>query len=223
MWERVVAAQTFLAHNEKDGSELLEQVVTGDELWIHRLTPKMKASSSLWKTKNEPLLRKFKMECSAGKVMMAFWGCRGLIYVELGTDASRTRMAIMKAIYFNTSLCTHNAIKERRHGLLLRTVFVLHNNARSHRTKLIKNLITDFKWEKFTNPYSLDLAPSDYHLSPWLKKELGRECFSKWEKLIQRVNSILKNLGEKFYRMGIEELATRYQKCLDRNGDYVEK
>ncbi len=29
--------------------------------------------------------------------------------------------------------------------------------------------------------------------------------------------------GGEFYHIGIEKLVTRYQKCLNRNGDYVEK
>ncbi len=73
IWEQVVAMQTFLAHYEKGGTKLLEWAVTGDESWIHYWTSKMKACSSVWKTKNKPSLRKF-MDCFAGKVMlMAFW------------------------------------------------------------------------------------------------------------------------------------------------------
>ncbi len=77
MRERVVAAQTFLTRYEKDRIKLLERVVTGDKCWIHYWSTKMKASSSVWKTKDELLPRKFKNEHSAWKVMlMAFWGCR---------------------------------------------------------------------------------------------------------------------------------------------------
>ncbi len=32
----------------------------------------------------------------------------------------------------------------------------------------------------------------------------------------------LHNMGEDFYRKGMEKLVTGYDKCLDRHGDYVE-
>ncbi len=57
--------------------------------------------------------------------------------------------------------------------LLLRTVFFLRDYAGPHRAKLIKNLIINLKWEFTHPPYSPDLALSDYHLFPRLKKELG--------------------------------------------------
>ncbi len=109
-------------------------------------TLEKKACSLVWKTKDEPSPRKFKMEYSAGNVMlMVFWDYWGLIYTEFGTDASKTRMAIMTETYSDTLLRMGNAIKEQRHCLFSWTAFLFHGNAGLHRAKLIKNLIADLK------------------------------------------------------------------------------
>ncbi len=80
----------FLTRYKKYGNELLVRVITGDEVWIHYWTPETKTSSSVWKMKDEPLPRKFKMEHSAGKVVSTvFWDCWGWIYAKFGTDALR--------------------------------------------------------------------------------------------------------------------------------------
>ncbi len=93
--------------------------------WIKWKQPETKGSS-VWKMKDEPLLRKFKMECSVRKVMLtAFWECCCLIYAEFDTDASKTRMTITKEMYFDTLMHMRNAIQEWRHGLLLWTMFLL--------------------------------------------------------------------------------------------------
>ncbi len=81
----------------------------------------------------------------------------------------------------------------------------------------------DFCWEPFEQlPYSSDLAQSDYHLFPQLKKELGWQHFQTQE-LIFAVTNICTTLGENFYCEGIEKFVTWYNRCLDRHGDYVEK
>ncbi len=69
-------------------------------------------------------------------------------------------------------------MQSKRRGLLSQKVILIHDNACTHRVQLILIILTDFCWEQFEQPlYSLDLAPSNYHLFQWLKKEIGRQCF----------------------------------------------
>ena len=79
-------------------------------------------------------------------------------------------------------------------------------------------------WLDYCAPSPLpDLAPSDYHLFPKLKEHLGGLRFSTDDEVKEEVTRFLKGLAAEFYNMGIEKLEHRLQKCLDRNGDYVEK
>ncbi len=138
-----------------------------DWWWIvdSLLDSQNKASSSVWKMKYNPSLRKFKMECSAKKVILtAFCDCQGLIYTEFNDNNERD------VIWYSTAHAKCNRGVKTSAAL---AVFLLRNNASPHHTKRIKNLITDLKWEEFTHPlYSLDLAVSDYHLFPQPNKEL---------------------------------------------------
>jgi len=72
-------------------------------------------------------------------------------------------------------------------------------------------------------PYSPDLAPSDYHLFPNLKKHLHRQRFSTKNELRYAIEEWLKGQSELFYFIGIEKLCDSYQMCIDKGDEYVEK
>ena len=72
-------------------------------------------------------------------------------------------------------------------------------------------------------PYSPDLAPSDYHLFPALKEHLSGQRFVNDEEVTEAVNRFLHDAEKNWYDAGINKLVVRLQKCVDRNGDYVEK
>ena len=82
----------------------------------------------------------------------------------------------------------------------------------------------EFKWETFDHPpYSPDLAPSDFHLFTKLKDFLAGTKFQNDEELKEAVTAYLNTLAAEEYDTGIQKLVTRYDKCLNLFGDYVEK
>lgn len=108
--------------------------------------------------------------------------------------------------------------------MLSAKVLLIHDNARPHASARTQQELQRLKWETFGHPaYSPDLAPSDYHLFPKLKEFLGGKQFTNDEELQQAVTAWLKSLAADEYNIGIEKLVPRYNKCLDNNGDYVEK
>jgi histone-lysine N-methyltransferase SETMAR len=81
-----------------------------------------------------------------------------------------------------------------------------------------------YGWDTVTHPpYSPDIAPSDYHLFPELKKHLGGMHFRTGEELKEEVFSYLRGVAREFYDSSIKKIVHRMQKCIDLNGDYVEK
>ncbi|GBM18709.1 hypothetical protein AVEN_9003-1 [Araneus ventricosus] len=72
-------------------------------------------------------------------------------------------------------------------------------------------------------PYSPDLAPSDFHLFLKLKEFLVGKRFGSDEELENAVTTWLNELAAEDYDMGILKLVNRYDKCLNVEGDYVEK
>lgn len=218
---RMAAALDFLTRYEADGAKFLNRIVTGDETWIHFWTPETKRASMVWKTVDEPAPKKFKEQPSAGKVMVTvFWDTKGIIMVEYMPQGS----TITAASYFDTLMRLRKAIKEKRRGKLSKKIVLLHDNARPHSAKLTQTLLRDVKWDVFPHPpYSPDLAPSDFHLFPAIKAKLAGQRFPNLHALTSELNNIFKNLEQSFYSSGIEKLVVRYNKCLDKFGDYVEK
>jgi hypothetical protein len=59
---------------------------------------------------------------------------------------------------------------------------LLHDNACPHTTVCTQAWLELFNWELFDHHrYSLDLAPSDYHLFTYLKNWPGTQCFNSNE------------------------------------------
>jgi hypothetical protein len=56
-----------------------------------------------------------------------------------------------------------------------------------------------------------------------LKEHLGGQRFSTDDEVKEEVTRYLNELAANFFDMAIQKLVQRLQKCLDRNGDYVEK
>jgi len=54
-----------LACYREEGDNFLQQIVTGDETWIHHYEPKSKRQSTQWKHPSSPVAKKFKAQPSA--------------------------------------------------------------------------------------------------------------------------------------------------------------
>ncbi|GBM09640.1 hypothetical protein AVEN_60273-1 [Araneus ventricosus] len=70
---------------------------------------------------------------------------------------------------------------------------------------------------------SVGSPPCDFHAFCKLKEHLGGRQFSSDDQVQTAVLSWLQDQGAIFYRQGIERLVQRFDRCLQRLGDYVEK
>nr|CAI5846667.1 unnamed protein product [Callosobruchus analis] len=68
-----------------------------------------------------------------------------------------------------------------------------------------------------------DVAPSDYHMFPALKKHLGGKKFDSDAEVQKEVNTWLREADGEWYSAGIDKFIVRMRKVLEKNGDYVEK
>jgi histone-lysine N-methyltransferase SETMAR len=72
-------------------------------------------------------------------------------------------------------------------------------------------------------PYSPDLSPCDYHMFGLLKGALGGQHFDSDEQVENFVRKWLQTRPASFYDAGIKKLPIRWQKCIEKGGNYVEK
>jgi len=78
-------------------------------------------------------------------------------------------------------------------------------------------------WEGLPHPpYSPDLAPSNYYLFDFLKNQMRGQHYETSEALQTAVRQCLQAAGTEFYRKGIFKLPEQWEKCVQRNGNYVE-
>ena len=64
-------------------------------------------------------------------------------------------------------------LKEKRRGKVIKVVLFFHDNVSAHRALATQKKLANLGFQCLDHPpYSPDLAPSDYHLFPGLKKQL---------------------------------------------------
>lgn len=149
-----------------------------------------------------------------------FWDAKGVIMVDYLTKGE----TINSAYYCSLLRRLRETIKEKRPGLLRKKVLFHQDNARVHTSVESMAQIRDCGFELLPHPaYSPDLAPSDFHLFPNLKKHLGGQKFSSNEEVEAAVGDFFEGLEETFFMTGIQALETRWKKCIELSGDYVEK
>lgn len=72
-------------------------------------------------------------------------------------------------------------------------------------------------------PYSPDPARSDIFLFPHLKIALAGQRFSSNGETITFVNNYFTEKNAEYYLDGLERWEHRWEKCVELQGDYVEK
>ena len=115
------------------------------------------------------------MQKSAGKVLAwIFWDQDGIILI----DYLRKGQTINAEYYSSLLVQLNDLLKEKRHGKVKGSLF-LHDNAPAHSALATQKNLAYLGFECLDHPpYSPDLAPSDYHLFPGLKKQLNGCHFS---------------------------------------------
>jgi hypothetical protein len=74
---------TFLMPYHKEGDNMLNHTLTGNETWVSHITPESKQQSLQWKCTGSPKAKIFKQTVSTRKIMCAlFWDRQSVFLVE---------------------------------------------------------------------------------------------------------------------------------------------
>ena len=115
----------------------------------------------------------------------------------------------MNAEFYSSLLVQlKDILKEKRLGKFTKGVFFLHDNAPAHRALATQKKLAYLGFQYLDHtPYSPNLAPSDYHLSPGLKKKhLINRHFSSDAEVISAVETWM------VVRVQISEFLKRFAK-----------
>ncbi|GFN93129.1 superoxide dismutase [Cu-Zn] [Plakobranchus ocellatus] len=152
--------------------------------------------------------------------VLQYRDAKGVILLDILPQSQ----CISAARYCSTLDRLKEAIRRKRPGLLRKGVVLQHDNATPHSANLTQQWLQRYGWEILPHPaHSPDLAPSDFHLFGPLKRHLGGMAFETEDDLISELRNWFDNLDVDFFRVGINSLLSRWQKCIDLHGDYVEK
>jgi len=114
-------------------------------------------------------------------------------------------------------------LKEKRRGKFTKGVLFLHDNAPAHRVLAIQKKLAYLGSQCLDHPpYSPDLALSDYHLFPGLKKQLKGHHFSSDAEVIAAAETWLDGQPSEMFLSGLQKLVQRTKKCIELRGEYVE-
>ena len=82
-------------------------------------------------------------------------------------------------------------LAKNRPGKLHRGILFHHDNAPAHSAGVTKNFLREFRWELLPHqPYSPDLAPSDFFLFPKLKEHLKGVHFNSTDEAKHAVKNM---------------------------------
>ena len=105
----------------------------------------------------------------AGKVLAPFFGDQdGILLI----DYLPKGQTINPEYYWSLLVQLEDILKEKRRGKFTKGVLFLHDNAPAHSALATQKKLAYLEFQCLDHPpYSPDLAPSDYHLFPGLKKK----------------------------------------------------
>ena len=113
-------------------------------------------------------------------------------------------------------------LKEKRRGKVTKGVLFLHDNAPAHRALATQKKLVYLGFQCLDHPpYSPDLAPSDYHLHPGLKKQLKGRHFSS-DAVTAAAETRLDGQSYELFLSGLQKSEQRARKCIELRGEYVE-
>jgi len=94
----------------------------------------------------------------------------------------------------------NDILKEKRCGRVTKGILFLHNNAPAHRALATQKKLAYLGFQCLDHPpYSPDLAASDYHLFPGLKKQLAGRHFSSDAEVIAAAEIWLDGQPSEFF------------------------
>ena len=100
---------------------------------------------------------------------------------------------------------------------------LLHDNAPSHNTTIVKQFLAQRKVTVLDHPaYSPDLALADYFFFPKVKSHLQGRLFDSISDIQKAVTSTLNTTAKDDFYKGIQKQYDRANQCVQLEGMYVE-
>ena len=194
----------------------LKQTLAIDETWVSLYTPPPRDKQKFWLRKGEraPEIpaqgmgeRKRMLIMAMDFKGIAFWH----LYEEGETVTSEAYRDLLS-----------REIPKWLQGKNFRHPILLHNNARPHKARLIKDFLKSRQIEVWDHPpYSPDLNPCDFNCFGPLKRQIKRNRYADWNQLQQALEAAIRDGSERGLYKGVQMLPERWEKVVENEGAYL--
>ena len=152
------------------------------------------------------------------KVLLSIWWHRqGIIHFELLPPNATINAQLYCQQAFEPSF------EEKRLALVNRKGVMFHGNARPHTARITSQKVEELGSEKIPHPpYSLNLAPPDYHLFGSLQNHLEETAFATPKEVKNAICAFFDSKPKEFYNNGINKLVNRWKEVIDNQGKYID-
>ncbi len=216
--KRISSCKEVLA-KFNEGKWRLCDIITGDESWIYYRRIGHKQSNASWVGEGEPPRTVVIRNRYEPKSMITvFFKSTGPVLVDC-MDAGKT---IDAKYYIKNCLKPALAnVKQQRIRSGLANMKILHDNAKPHVAKTVKNYLESEGIIIIDHPpYSPDLAPCDFWLFDKIKQQLTDETSP--ESMKKSITAILESIPKEEYLKTFQKYLERMQLCINNGGDYFE-
>lgn len=215
--KRKTICEILLGRQQRKG--FLHRIITGDEKWIYFDNPKRRKTIC---DPGQPSKSTPKRNIHGKKALLCiWWDQKGVIYHELLKSGQTVTGDLYREQMIRLSRALHEKRPEyetRQHKIIL-----LHDNARPHVAKVVKETLEALRWEVLPHaPYSPDCAPSDYHLFRSMAQALAEERFNTYEDVAKWTSDWIASKDDSFFRRGIRLLPERWEKVIANDGQYFD-
>uniref|UniRef100_A0A8C9LVI0 Histone-lysine N-methyltransferase SETMAR n=1 Tax=Piliocolobus tephrosceles TaxID=591936 RepID=A0A8C9LVI0_9PRIM len=201
-------------HNEP----FLDRIVTCDEKWI---LYDNRRRSAQWLDQEEAPKHFPKPILHPKKIMVTiWWSAAGVIHYSFLNPGE----TITSEKYAQEIDEMHQKLQHLQLALVNRKgPILLHDNARPHVAQPTLQKLNELGYEVLPHPpYSPDLLPTNYHIFKHLNNFLQGKRFHNQQDAENAFQEFVKSRSTDFYATGINQLISRWQKCVDCNGSYFD-
>ncbi|CAF1537338.1 unnamed protein product [Adineta ricciae] len=194
-------------------------IVTGDESWFYYRKIKSKEASKAWLSKGQcPPTEVRRQQFEAKTMFVIFFMTTGPLLIHPLPPGTS-----INALYYRDE-CLKGLVRKLRKKRPLSTthgIKLYHDNARPHTNDIVFDYLQEEKINVIPHPpYSPDLAPSDFWLFNYLKRNL--DTYQDAESLRKAITKTLNSTPIDEYKKTFKNWIQRMKLCIEYHGDYFE-
>jgi histone-lysine N-methyltransferase SETMAR len=212
---RVKMSQALLELQRRDPSLPLH-TIAGDETMVSLSNP---APKHAWVRKGDPGPTAVRQQFPKQRMVCFFFDAYGFIHVEIMQEGKK-----VDSIIYCQQLERVAAKLRRCRPYIIRSTYLLQDNASPHRANLTMAKIEALGWTKLPHPpYSPDLNPTDYGVNRALKESIKGQEFKNEEQLVKFLNAWCESRPPGFFERQFKQLSMRWKAVIKAEGDYFDE